>query len=465
MPGRKQRTNKILALIAVLLCLGCGITITQSSANPSPIDSEQMPDMFVAKNVDDSTIQSKGIVAENTEADDQQVPEDEPVPTNEPTPEPTPTPVPEVTQAEASPEAAGGVWTPSGSNWCFLVNGTPYTGWLTDTDGKRYYLNSEGLMHTGWLEKDGKRYFLNADGILQTGDVTVDGQVYHFGADGAQEGDPIPAQDENTSDTVYSYISSGITQRETSAEMPVPEAVVTEAPVPEADSAADATPDTEAAVTEAPADATPAADQQVQEPRKKVALTFDDGPSDFTDRLLDCLENNNAKATFFLVGKEILNFPEPLSRMEALGCEIGNHSYDHTDFTTLSAEDITGQLARTDQEITNLVGHAATVIRPPYGAINDTVTSTVDRPMILWSIDTLDWETEDSEQTVQNVLDNIQDGSIILMHDIYKASVDAAEILIPNLIEQGYDLVTIHELAADRGIELQAGTSYGEFTE
>ena len=106
MPGRKQRTNKILALIAVLLCLGCGITVTQSSANPSPIDSEQMPDMFVAKNVDDSTIQSKGIVAENTEADDQQVPEDEPEPTNEPTPEPTPTPVPEVTQAEASPEAA-----------------------------------------------------------------------------------------------------------------------------------------------------------------------------------------------------------------------------------------------------------------------------------------------------------------------------------------------------------------------
>ena len=84
--------------------------------------------------------------------------------------------------------------------------------------------------------------------------------------------------------------------------------------------------------------------------------------------------------------------------------------------------------------------------------------------MILWSIDTLDWETEDAEQTVQNVLDNVQDGSIILMHDIYKASVDAAEILIPKLIEQGYDLVTIHELAADRGIELQASTSYGEFT-
>ena len=152
MPGRKQRTNKILVLIAVLLCLGCGIMVTQSSANPSPIDSKQIPDMFVAKNVDDSTIQSEGIVAENTEADDPQVPADEPEPTETPTPAPTPTPVPEVTQAEASPEAAQGVWTSSGSNWCFLVNGTPYTGWLTDTDGKRYYLNSEGLMHTGWLE-------------------------------------------------------------------------------------------------------------------------------------------------------------------------------------------------------------------------------------------------------------------------------------------------------------------------
>lgn len=137
-----------------------------------------------------------------------------------------------------------------------------------------------------------------------------------------------------------------------------------------------------------------------------IALTFDDGPSDFTDRLLDCLEANNAKATFFLVGQEIEYFQEPLSRMEELGCEIGNHSFDHADLATLSAEDVTSQLSRTDEEIQNLVGHSATVVRPPYGSFNDTVAGIAARPLIMWSVDTLDWETQNADSTVQNVMDN-----------------------------------------------------------
>ena len=199
------------------------------------------------------------------------------------------------------------------------------------------------------------------------------------------------------------------------------------------------------------------------EPKGMIALTFDDGPSDFTDRLLDCLEANNVKATFFLAGQEVEYFQEPVKRMEELGCEIGNHSYDHPDLTTLSADDAASQLSRTDQLIQDLTGHIATVVRPPYGSYNDTVAETAARPLILWSVDTLDWETQNADSTVQNVMDNASDGQIILMHDIFKESVDAAEIFIPQLLQEGYQLVTVSELAAAKGITLENGTAYGSF--
>lgn len=156
-------------------------------------------------------------------------------------------------------------------------------------------------------------------------------------------------------------------------------------------------------------------------------------------------------------------FQEPVKRMEELGCEIGNHSYDHPDLTTLSADDAASQLSRTDQLIQDLTGHIATVVRPPYGSYNDTVAETAARPLILWSVDTLDWETQNADSTVQNVMDNASDGQIILMHDIFKESVDAAEIFIPQLLQEGYQLVTVSELAAAKGITLENGTAYGSF--
>ena len=106
-------------------------------------------------------------------------------------------------------------------------------------------------------------------------------------------------------------------------------------------------------------------------------------------------------------------------------------------------------------------GHAASVVRPPYGAINDAVSAAVSVPMILWSIDTRDWESQDPEQIVRIVTDEVTDGSVILMHDIFSTSVDAAEILIPRLIQEGYDLVTIDELAQKHDVTLSPGTAYG----
>ena len=110
---------------------------------------------------------------------------------------------------------------------------------------------------------------------------------------------------------------------------------------------------------------------------KAVALTFDDGPSSFTNRLLDCLEENNAKATFFMVGTEIASFPDEVKRMKELGCELGNHTYDHTDLTTLSADDISSEISKVDEQLVNLTGQGASVVRPPYGSVNDAVKATV----------------------------------------------------------------------------------------
>jgi len=379
MPGHKPRTNKGLAIAAVLMCLACGVSFTQSSASHSPITDTQIPDMFVAGNTDDSQIQSGGAAAENTDAEEENTPEDV-IPTETPAAD---TPAPDTlsgsdTSFEVSPEASQGVWTPVDSNWYFMVNGEGYKGWLTDTDGHRYYFNDKGVMQTGWLELDGKRYYLNADGVLQTGDVTIDGEIYHFGADGAQQGEPTTADDSSNQDLVF-YMNT--TSDSSNADNLTASATGASTPAAEADISSDRNEDSRKASSEVddPSEASSAASEVSPvpeasvtseptvspEPKGMIALTFDDGPSDFTDRLLDCLEANNVKATFFLAGQEVEYFQEPVKRMEELGCEIGNHSYDHPDLTTLSADDAASQLSRTDQLIQDLTGHIATVVRPP----------------------------------------------------------------------------------------------------
>lgn len=410
MSGHKKRTSPVLYLLVVLLCVLLGMILTGSSANLSQRSDGSRPDTFVAAGTDDSAASSEGTVTRDDSTDDSPTPEN--TPTQAPTPSPSETPAKKETAENASPEAAVGIWTPSGSSWMFLVNGTPYTGWLIDTDGHHYYFNSDGIMQTGWLDDNGKRYYLDPDGIMQTGEITIGKETYHFLEDGSLE-DDTPEEAE-------------------------PEGSAEEESEPEKSSSKE---------------------------RKTIALTFDDGPSSFTDRLLDCLEANQAKATFFLVGEEASYFPEQVQRIDALGCEIGNHSYTHTDLTTLDAAGIASEISRTDALITDLTGHASTVLRPPYGNINDDVTSLAATPMFMWSIDTEDWDTMDAQKTVDCVLSQARDGAIVLMHDIYAETVDAAEIIIPKLIEEGYELVTVHELAEIHGIELKNGIAYSAFTD
>ena len=179
-----------------------------------------------------------------------------------------------------------------------------------------------------------------------------------------------------------------------------------------------------------------------------VALTFDDGPhATYTDHLLDILEENGVVATFFEVGRNLSNDPDAVRRAEAMGCEIGSHSYRHADLGKMSEADIAADLAKADQCFVDVLGHAPTILRPPYGSLNNAVKYTTGRSIVTWSIDTEDWLSRNVEKilaAVQNAGD--LNGQVILMHSSYDTSVEAARQLIPWLIEQGYQLVTITEL-------------------
>lgn len=194
--------------------------------------------------------------------------------------------------------------------------------------------------------------------------------------------------------------------------------------------------------------------------KKMIAITFDDGPGRYTQDIVNCLKQNNAKATFFVVGCNVDSYRNALKEADKAGCEIGNHSYSHRWLNNLTKEEIKEELYRTDKKIENITGDATALIRVPGGLLNATVENTVDRPIILWSIDTRDWETRNKDKTVRTVLENVKDGDIILMHDIYEPTKKAACELIPELERRGYQLVTVSELAKYRGITLEKGKVY-----
>lgn len=198
--------------------------------------------------------------------------------------------------------------------------------------------------------------------------------------------------------------------------------------------------------------------------RPLIALTFDDGPGQYTDKLLDCLEENNAHATFFMLGSLVDQYPNEVKRMVELGCEIGNHSWDHANMFELDIDSVVKQFGDTDQALIDACGQASTVIRAPYGNCNDEIISAVGKPFIMWSIDSLDWSYLDADMDYNGIMndESLQDGTIILMHDIHEPSVEAALRLIPDLIAQGYKLVTVSEMAAAKNVTLQPAR-YSEF--
>lgn len=192
-----------------------------------------------------------------------------------------------------------------------------------------------------------------------------------------------------------------------------------------------------------------------------VALTFDDGPGKgTTDRLLDGLQARNASATFFLIGTQAAAQPELVQRMRAEGHQIGNHTWDHIRLDGTDAAADLQQIRRTDAQLKMLLGEGEYWLRPPYGQIDQTLKSQIPVPLITWSVDPRDWESRNTEQVVESVLKNTVPNSIILLHDIYPTSVDAALQLIDILQEEGYSFVTVEELLRINGVTPQAGVVY-----
>ena len=197
--------------------------------------------------------------------------------------------------------------------------------------------------------------------------------------------------------------------------------------------------------------------------RKLLCLTFDDGPGQYTDDLLNCLEENNAHATFFMLGQNVVNYPEQVQHILKAGCEIGSHSYDHPNLKNLDLDSVKKQFTDTDDLLIKACGQAATVARAPYGEWNQDIIDTVGKPFFTWSVDSRDWDYKDADLDYKSVMEgDLSDGSIILMHDIHQPTVEAAKRIIPELVAQGYKLVTVSEMAQAKGVTLQMA-SYSDF--
>lgn len=192
---------------------------------------------------------------------------------------------------------------------------------------------------------------------------------------------------------------------------------------------------------------------------KCIALTYDDGPAAVsTGQLLEHLRARGAKATFFMVGAQVVKYPGVARRVAAEGHEIANHTYGHKDLRKLTAAGVRREVLNSAGAIFQATGKRPVLVRPPYGAMNAKVRANLRAPIILWSVDTRDWADRNARVVAQRVLAQARPGAIVLMHDIHASTAAAAPAIIDGLRRQGYHLVTVSELYAGRG--LQPGTTY-----
>lgn len=284
--------------------------------------------------------------------------------------------------------------------------------WVRRKKAVKFRYRKGGFAKSTWHRIGGKLYYFKANGRMATGWQKVDGKKYYFGKDGAAR-----TGLQFIGDRWYYFRKNGSLNRKKK--------------VP-----------------------------KINPNKPMVALTFDDGPGPYTERLLRYLKEYEAKATFFLVGSSVNRYPDAIKKAFRMGCEIGNHSYSHPSLTGLSAQGIRQEIESTNSLIQKITGEPPTLVRPPYGAYNSSVCGSVGLPVILWSVDTRDWATRNAQATVSHIKTHVRDGDIILMHDIHPQTVDAARQILPWLKEQGYQLVTVSELAKYRDVSLKDGSVY-----
>lgn len=195
---------------------------------------------------------------------------------------------------------------------------------------------------------------------------------------------------------------------------------------------------------------------------KQIALTFDDGPGSYTDKLLDFLKENNIKATFFMLGSNVPRYQSTVKRMREEGHELGSHSYSHPQLNSISSTAVLDEINKTKKEIYKASGSNPTVFRPPYGLYNSTVLNATGVPTIFWSVDTLDWKYKNVEYVKKTILKGAKDGEIILLHDIHPTTVEGAMAAMKQLKEEGYEFMTVTEILTRNGDQISAGNRYSK---
>lgn len=194
-----------------------------------------------------------------------------------------------------------------------------------------------------------------------------------------------------------------------------------------------------------------------------IALTFDDGPSKHTWAIVDTLQKYGARATFFELGREVDSHYDAIEYVLATNNEIASHSVDHLNLTKLEVADIRNQICPMDTKMQEQHNYTPALYRVPYGAKNDQVQEILreeGKPIISWSVDPYDWKVKDKDKIKNHILKSVQDGDIVLMHDIYEPTAAAVAELVPALQEQGYQLVTVSELFYFRGETPEPGKEY-----
>ena len=298
--------------------------------------------------------------------------------------------------------------TIDGQYYADPADGKIVTGFKT-IDDKLYHFDEEtGLMTKGWAEIDGEQYFFDKDsGQGVDGIVDVEGSRHGFIG-----GKMIKNERAVGDNHLYYFDDEGNIFRDIDGNEPM------------------------------------------------VALTYDDGPSIYTDQILDVYEEYGQRCTFFIVGDRISWNEEQAIREAELGCEQGNHTYSHDRLTSLDADGQLEVLQGTDDELIRISGKPSTCLRPPEGRWNDTLKEVCGCPIILWSVDTRDWESRDKDSICHNVIGKVKDGDIVLMHDLYQSTADATEVIVPALLDAGFQLVTVEEMGIIKLGGLEDGVVY-----
>ncbi|MBE6154251.1 MAG: hypothetical protein E7163_01575 [Firmicutes bacterium] len=198
--------------------------------------------------------------------------------------------------------------------------------------------------------------------------------------------------------------------------------------------------------------------------KKSVAITFDDGPSrKYNPLILEVLNDNKAHATFYMVGTMAVNCQKCVLDTYNSGNEVGSHTYGHINIKNSSVEEVNNSLNKFNDLYNKITGDNIKTIRPPYGAYDSENLNNIDKPLILWNLDTQDWRYRNVDHIVNYIKKNISDGSIILMHELYESSYESLKIILPWLYSQGYQIVSVSELAGLKGVELTGNKAYGSF--